>query len=187
MRVGPYVSRPAEFRSYEPVWAEVAAALTAAVRSAGPRLAAEHVGSTAVLGCGGKGIIDLAVLYPPGLLARAKEALDAMGFQRQVGRDPFPESRPMRVGTADWEGREFRIHAHVIEAGCAEHAELIWFRERLRADAELRQRYQSAKQAILRRGVVDSYDYAMAKGEFVEAVLAEGPRASLARKPRTRQ
>jgi GrpB-like predicted nucleotidyltransferase (UPF0157 family) len=177
MRIHPYIKGPAEFHPSEPVFAQVAAALTVALRSAEPRLAVEHIGSTAVPGCGGKGIIDFAVLYPPGLLGRAKQALDAMGFQRQVGRDPFPESRPMRVGATRWEGREFRIHAHVIEAGCAEHAEVIWFRERLRADGELRQRYQAAKQAILGRGVVDSYDYAMAKGEFVEAVLAEGPRA----------
>ena len=54
-----------------------------------------HIGSTAVMGCAGKGAIDLMVLYSPGCLTLAKRVLDELGFQRQTTRDPFPEDRPM--------------------------------------------------------------------------------------------
>jgi GrpB-like predicted nucleotidyltransferase (UPF0157 family) len=37
-----------------------------------PALTVEHVGSTSVPGCSGKGVIDLMVVYPPGLLKDTK-------------------------------------------------------------------------------------------------------------------
>src|SRR5438874_1909694 len=81
--------------------AEVARRVGDVIRSVAPELQVEHVGSTSVPGCGGKGIVDLAVLYGEGFLDRAKLILDGLGFQKQGGRDPFPESRPMRVACVE--------------------------------------------------------------------------------------
>src|SRR5207247_3575575 len=134
---------------------EVAHLLAAALRRVEPKLKVEHVGSTSVPGCGGKGIVDLAVLYPEDFLARARAILDELGFQKQGGRDPFPESRPMRVGCVEHEGRSYRIHAHVIALGSEEHQELAWFREALRASSELRHSYEERKSAILASGIKD--------------------------------
>ena len=114
MRIRRYFSMPAEFRAYDPMFTEVARLLCEAIQSVEPELQVEHVGSTAVPGCGGKGIIDLAVLYPEGFLACARAVLDGLGFQKQGGPEPFPENRPMRVGGLEHHGRPFRIHAHVI-------------------------------------------------------------------------
>src|SRR5437899_3256428 len=93
-----YSLSPAEFVAYDPEVAEVAGLLRGAIQSGEARVRVEHIGSTSVPGCGGKGIVDLAVLYPEGLLARARDVLDGLGFQKQDGPEPFPESRPMRVG-----------------------------------------------------------------------------------------
>jgi GrpB-like predicted nucleotidyltransferase (UPF0157 family) len=131
----------------------------------------EHIGSTSVPGCGGKGIVDLAVLYPAGFLARARALLDGLGFQKQGGPDPFPESRPMRVGCVEHEGRRFRIHAHVIALFSDEHGELLWFREALRGDSELRHGYEERKRAILAMGMKDSLEYCEAKGGFITNAL----------------
>src|SRR5882762_7738322 len=110
MRILPYFLMPAEFRAYGPEAAEVARLVGDAIRKVEPQLQVEHVGSTSVPGCGGKGIIDLAVLYPEELLARARAVLDGLGFQKQGGPEPFPESRPMRVGSVEHDGRSFQIH-----------------------------------------------------------------------------
>ena len=50
-------------------------------------------------GCAGKGVVDLMLVYPDGLLGASREVLEALGFQRQTTRDPFPEDRPMRTGS----------------------------------------------------------------------------------------
>jgi GrpB-like predicted nucleotidyltransferase (UPF0157 family) len=171
MRILHYYSTPAEFHAYDPRVAEVAANLRDAIQTIAEELHVEHIGSTSVPGCGGKGVVDLAVLYPAGLLARAKAALDELGFQKQGGRDPFPEDRPMRVGCVEHEGRSFRIHAHVIALGSAEHQELLWFREALRASPELRHSYEKAKRAILANGITDPIEYCNAKGTFVTDAL----------------
>ncbi|MBI4325496.1 MAG: GrpB family protein [Chloroflexi bacterium] len=171
MRILPYFSIPAEFRAYDPEVTEVARLLRDAIRSVEPQLQVEHVGSTSVPGCRGKGVIDLAILYPDGLLGRARAVLDGLGFQKQGGPEPFPEDRPMRVGCVEHEGRPFRIHAHVIALGCEEHEELVWFRETLRRDSALRRRYEAQKQAILAMGVQDPIAYCKAKGPFIAEVL----------------
>ena len=173
MRILPYLSMPAEFRAYDPQVVEVAHLLAAALRRVEPKLKVEHVGSTSVPGCGGKGIVDLAVLYPEDFLARARAILDHLGFQKQGGRDPFPESRPMRVGCVEHDGRPFLIHAHVIALDSDEHRKLVFFREALRANATLRHHYEDRKRAILAMGIRDSVDYCKAKGTFITDALKE--------------
>ncbi len=77
--------------SHDPRAVEVAALVEAAVVDRMPVMRVEHVGSTAVPGCAGKGIVDLAALYPKGNLEAARGLIDDLGFQRQSHRDPFPE------------------------------------------------------------------------------------------------
>ena len=113
----------------------------------------EHVGSTAVPECTGKGVIDLMLLYGDGRLEEAKSLLEALGFQPQGSRDPFPESRPMRVGEIEFEGSMFRLHVHVIEMHSPEVAELRTFRDALRADPELVADYVARKRQIIASGV----------------------------------
>ena len=176
MRILPYSLMSAEFRAYDAQATEIARLVGDAIRRVEPQLQVEHVGSTSVPGCGGKGIIDLAVLYPEGLLARARTVLDGLGFQKQGGPEPFPENRPMRVGSVEHDGRPFQIHAHVIALDSDEHGELVWFRETLRRDSALRQSYEERKRAILAMGIEDSLEYCKAKEGFIEDVL-KGRRA----------
>jgi GrpB-like predicted nucleotidyltransferase (UPF0157 family)/mannose-6-phosphate isomerase-like protein (cupin superfamily) len=131
----------------------------------------EHVGSTAVPGCAGKGIVDLMILYPPGRLAEVRDRLDALGFQRQTGRDPFPEERPMRVGSIEYDGTRFRIHAHVIASDSPEVVAFRTFRDRLRNEPMLLEEYVALKRNIITEGVTDSVDYSMCKTEFIAATI----------------
>src|ERR1041384_8410236 len=96
--IGQYQQLPAACRDYDPRSAEVAEQISRMILAQLPSLTVEHIGSTAIPGCAGKGIIDLMILYPDGQLEAAKATLDALGFQRQTSRDPFPGDRPMRVG-----------------------------------------------------------------------------------------
>jgi GrpB-like predicted nucleotidyltransferase (UPF0157 family) len=171
MRILPYSSRPAEFHPYDSEVVGIVSLLGDAIRSVESQLQVEHVGSTSVPGCGGKGVIDLAVLYPEGLLSRARVVLDDLGFQKQGGPEPFPEERPMRVGCVEHSGHSYWIHAHVIALDSAEHRELVWFRQTLRRDSSLRRKYEERKRAILAMGIRDSLQYCKAKGAFIADVL----------------
>jgi GrpB-like predicted nucleotidyltransferase (UPF0157 family) len=171
MRIETYTPGDAKFCPYDRNVVEVARRIAAAIEHEGPELRVEHMGSTAVPGCGGKGIVDLAVLYPDGLLARARQVLDDLGFQKQTGREPFPETRPMRVGACRIRRRCYQIHAHVIAGGSHEQRELLWFRDRLRADVELVRRYERRKREILASGIIDATDYCKAKGDFITHVV----------------
>lgn len=175
MRIRAYLPQDAAFHPYDPGIEKIAALLRDTIRGVEPRLEIEHIGSTSIPGCGGKGILDLAILYPDGLLARAREVLDGLGFQKQGGPEPFPEDRPMRVGRLEHRKRSCLVHAHVIPRDCREHRELVWFRDRLRRGPALRRRYEDRKRAILAMGIRDSIEYCKAKGPFIVRVLKERP------------
>jgi GrpB-like predicted nucleotidyltransferase (UPF0157 family) len=166
MKVGRYVTSEVVIRQNDAVTAKVAASIARAIRSADGRLVVEHVGSTAVPGCAGKGTVDVVVGYPAGCLAVAKSLLRTLGFQAQAGRDPFPESRPMRVGSVRSGGRSYNVHVHVLKIGGKEMLRMMAFRDRLCADAGLRRKYVGVKRALVAAGTVDSVDYAHAKASF---------------------
>ncbi len=138
----------------------------------GSDLVVEHIGSTSVPGCWGKGIVDLLVTYGPGNLEAARGTLDRLGFQRQSDPDPFPESRPMRVGSVAHLSRLYRIHAHVLKKASGEARDLIKFRDLLRTDEALRRAYEAEKRMILAKGITKGSDYSNAKGEFIRRALS---------------
>jgi GrpB-like predicted nucleotidyltransferase (UPF0157 family) len=169
--VEPYQHTPARCVTFDPRAADVAAAVAEMLRARCPAVILEHIGSTAVPGCDGKGIVDLVAIYPAGALADTRAALDALGFQRQTFGDPFPEERPMRVGTLKVKGRRYRVHVHVVAADSPEVSALLRFRDRLRDDPSLAVAYAARKRALIAAGVVESPDYSEAKGSFIRTVL----------------
>jgi GrpB-like predicted nucleotidyltransferase (UPF0157 family) len=136
-----------------------------------PGIAVEHVGSTAVPGCAGKGVVDLMIPYHEGELPPVKRALEDLGFGPQGTRDPFPENRPMRVGSLEHDGDTFGLHVHVVPAGSGEPEEFRAFRDRLRSDPALLRRYVDRKQHIIEGGTTDPVGYAQSRGGFVWQVL----------------
>jgi GrpB-like predicted nucleotidyltransferase (UPF0157 family) len=169
--IGPYESRPATCRDYDPRAANVARLVAATIRELLPQVQVEHVGSTSVFGCAGKGIVDLMIPVPDGEMEDVKGILDRLGFQQQTNRDPFPEDRPLRVGSLARDGEVFLLHVHVIPANSPEIDDLRFFRSCLRADPGLLNAYVARKREIIASGVTDSLDYCRIKGEFIKEVL----------------
>lgn len=171
IKILPYEARPVRC---EPHAAGVMAAATALAQFLREQLngaAVEHIGSTAVPGCAGKGTIDLVVLYRDEALVEVRDQIDELGFQRQTTREPFPEDRPMRTGAFEYEGQRYLVHVHVVSAESREAEDLRYFRDCLRADPELRAAYVAFKRKLLAGGIRDSIDYAIAKGEFIRQCL----------------
>jgi GrpB-like predicted nucleotidyltransferase (UPF0157 family) len=167
----PYSRSRAVYVEYDPGAVGAAAEVATLVEAAAPWTQLEHIGSTAIPGCAGKGIVDLMAMYAPGELEPTRAALDALGFQQQRTGHIFPEERPMRVGAIDHAGKRYRLHVHVIDMTSPEVGTLRRFRDALRADARLRDAYQARKRAILESGLHEPKDYTDAKGEFITSVI----------------
>jgi GrpB-like predicted nucleotidyltransferase (UPF0157 family) len=170
----PYAILSPAYVEYDPAAPAAARRVIALIETAAPWVKAEHIGSTAIPGCAGKGIVDLVVLYPRGRLEVTRQAIDSLGFQHQRAGHEFPEERPMRVGAVDYEGHIYRLHAHIVAAESAEAKALYRFRDVLRIDGKLRDAYQAKKRAILESGTSDPAGYTHAKGEFINAVIGSG-------------
>ena len=101
----PYAVLPAMYVEYDPAAPAVAARVKTIIEAASPTTLVEHIGSTAVPGCAGKGIVDLAAFYSDGAFEATRDAIDGAGFQPQKSGHAFPQHRPMRVlGAIEHEG-----------------------------------------------------------------------------------
>jgi GrpB-like predicted nucleotidyltransferase (UPF0157 family) len=184
-----YERLPALVRDHDQRAFAVAAHLARRITAARPGTAVEHIGSTAVAGLPGKGVIDLLVVAGAGAAAPDEVpsivgTLLGLGFQPQDGPDPMPPERPLMVGAIDHNGERFRIHAHVVPAALPEAAELVGFRDALRADPAMQAAYTARKRAIVDGGTTDSREYSEIKGAWVRAELERlarlaGPAAGL--------
>jgi GrpB-like predicted nucleotidyltransferase (UPF0157 family) len=158
---------------HDPRTLAVARRVTEIVAVAVPGAAAEHVGSSSVAGLAGKNIVDVLLPLDASEIPDGTERLVAVGFSRQGGVDPFPPTRPLLEGSLREDGDVFAIHLHVIPLGDPEIEEMRAFRERLRADPDLREAYQAEKKRIVEAGVRSSLEYSYEKGVFVVSTLRD--------------
>src|SRR5690349_8228194 len=106
--IGPYERRLAAVKPWDPRVVDVAARVVEIVNRARPELVIEHIGSTAVPGLPGKGIVDLGTEADPAEIPAITAALYELGFGPQPGPNPWPATRPMLVGSIQHDGEEFR-------------------------------------------------------------------------------
>jgi GrpB-like predicted nucleotidyltransferase (UPF0157 family)/polyisoprenoid-binding protein YceI len=169
--IGRYRRVPVQVYQADPDAPEVARRLIALIATRWPATPAEHVGSSAVPGLAGKGIIDLLLAAPPAHIPAITKALFELGFQPQSPA-AFPPTRPMLWGTFGHGATEYRVHVHVIPASSPEVAAMRGFRDALRADPVLRCRYAALKRAIVAGGPADPVAFTKAKHDWIAATLA---------------
>jgi GrpB-like predicted nucleotidyltransferase (UPF0157 family) len=159
--------------SYDPRTPRVAKVVSELIAQQVGTVAVEHIGSTAVPECDGKGIVDLMIVVAPEARMALVAGLRQLGFQSQSGGLQHPDERPMLEGALQFEGARFRIHVHIVPSGSPEPEALRRFRDRLQASSALRKEYISLKRAILDSGVTEREQYSRAKSEFITRVLGD--------------
>lgn len=137
----------------------------------------QHIGSTAVPGLAAKPIIDVqAAVGDFGCADAVARALSHAGWHLVP---PDLDARPWRrflVQVVD----EHRVaHLHLLPAGNRRWREQLAFRDALRADAALMQRYAELKRALATEHATDREAYTAGKGDFVRSVLKEQSRPYL--------
>jgi GrpB-like predicted nucleotidyltransferase (UPF0157 family) len=164
-----------EIHAYDPAWPQRFAAERPAVeRTLAPWLvgAVEHVGSTAVGGLAAKPVVDM--LAGVRSLEESRPCIDLLSADGWCWA-------PYREEVEHWfcrpSPKHRTHHLHVVE-----HAGQLWndmlvFRDALRADEGLRDRYAELKRELAERHPNDREAYTEAKAAFVEAAVAAARRA----------
>jgi GrpB-like predicted nucleotidyltransferase (UPF0157 family) len=158
---------PAEISvvDYDERWPVRFRALAERIRQAlgDDALGIEHIGSTSVPGLAAKPIVDVLLTvadvddepaYVP--------ALESAGFLLRVRE---PGHRMVRTPARD-------VHVHVYEPGRPEVRDYLDLRDWLRVDAEDRELYAATKRMLARQQWGDMNDYADAKTQVVQDILA---------------
>jgi len=165
----------------DPGWAAAGERLVARVRRAAGdhALDVQHVGSTAVPGLAAKDVLDLQVVVTD--LATAREVaagLGAAGLVPGVG-DWYDEPAlvpgvraPKAIAFGADPARA--VNCHVRPADSPEVAEVLAFRDALRADPSAREAYGMLKKGLASRRWDSVDDYAQAKTPFIAEVLGRG-------------
>lgn len=149
---------------YDPGWPTRFERERDRVRTAlgGSALAIEHIGSTAVPGLAAKPIVDLMVTVEDPESDTIITALERAGYELRVRE---PGHRMFRTA-------ERNVHVHVWPRNDPEVERHLCFRDRLRESAEDRLAYEQLKRRLAGREWADMNEYAEAKGELIEAIIA---------------
>ena len=164
----PRLDGPVVLVPYDPTWPGAYQRVAGRVRAAlGGRVAAlEHVGSTSVPGLPAKPVIDVLLAVPdPSDEAAYAPPLREAGFRFVLRELDWHAHRLFK-------GVDPAVNLHVFPPGAAEVARMLAFRDHLRrhpADCAL---YEKTKRELAARTWAYVQDYADAKGEVVEAILA---------------
>jgi GrpB-like predicted nucleotidyltransferase (UPF0157 family) len=126
----------------------------------------EHVGSTSVPGLPAKPIIDMLLVVADSADEPSYvPSMEAVGYAVRIREPDWLEHRLFK-------GPDTDINLHTFSAGSSEIERMLAFRDRLRTHDDERDRYLRTKRALAARHWVYVQDYADAKGEVVEAIIA---------------
>jgi GrpB-like predicted nucleotidyltransferase (UPF0157 family) len=126
----------------------------------------EHIGSTSVPSLVAKPIIDILLVVADSADEQSYvPALAATGYVLRIREPDWHQARMFK-------GPEISLNLHVFTAGSVEIERLLLLRDRLRNDPKERQRYARAKQLLARRTWKYVQDYADAKSEVIESIIA---------------
>jgi 5-(carboxyamino)imidazole ribonucleotide synthase len=172
----PYPEGPLVVIEHDQAWEDAADRLIGLIHELRPGLDARHIGSSAVPDLPAKPIIDLNLVAPAGEVPGITVDLLSMGFQRQWTAGPFPPTRPMLLGGFPLAETTYRVHAHVIPTEgfwAPEARRNLAFRDALRSDPALRERYAAVKREILAEGITDPLRYSTRKTAVIRGILAD--------------
>lgn len=140
----------------------------------------QHIGSTSVPGLCAKPVID--VLLGASTLARIEAKIGALAALGYIYVSKYERELPMRrYFVRDAEGERPRVHLHGVVLDSPIWREHLGFRDALRADPALRDRYATLKTELAERHADDKAAYTEAKAPFIRTVID----TALAAKPVT--
>ena len=130
----------------------------------------EHIGSTAVPGLCAKPVLD--VLLGAQSLAQVQAAVPALAQLGYVYRPEYEAQLPQRRYFVRPAGASPRVHLHAVQQGDTLWQRHLYFRDQLCQNAHLREQYAALKRQLAQQHANDKAAYTLAKGPFIQQVLA---------------
>jgi GrpB-like predicted nucleotidyltransferase (UPF0157 family) len=165
------IDGPIVLAEYDPVWPRQYARESERIARAlgGRARRIEHVGSTSVPGLAAKPIIDILLV----VTSSADEpsylpALEAAGYVLRIREPEWHQHRLLK-------GPDTQVNLHVFSHDSDEVGRVLRFRDRLRTDSSERELYARTKRELAARTWRYTQDYADAKSEIIETILARAP------------
>jgi GrpB-like predicted nucleotidyltransferase (UPF0157 family) len=159
---------PVSLHEYDQAWPAAFEREAARIRGAlgDGALRLEHTGSTSVPGLAAKPVIDITLI----VASSADEStylpqLEAAGYVLRIREPRWHEHRMFKGPDAD-------VQLHVFSAGSVELERMVGFRDWLRTHDEDRELYERTKRELAGRTWRHIQNYADAKTEVVEAIMA---------------
>ena len=133
----------------------------------------EHVGSTSVPGLAAKPIIDMILAVADSADEPSYvPAMESAGYKLQIREPEWFQHRLFK-------GPDTNINLHVYTFGCPEIDKMLMFRDWLRANDADRELYERTKRELAQRTWKYVQNYADAKTEVVEEIVAHARAARL--------
>jgi GrpB-like predicted nucleotidyltransferase (UPF0157 family) len=168
VREPPRLTGKVRVVDYDPEWPRLYRREAERIRAVlGERVVRlEHIGSTSVPGLAAKPIIDVLLVVPDsGDEPAYVPDLEAAGYVLVIREPGCFQHRAFKGPDSD-------VNLHVYSPGCQEIERYLLFRDRLRASPEDRARYQRVKRELAERDWTWVQQYADAKSEVVEEIIA---------------
>lgn len=162
------VDGPIHLADYDVHWPDLYEREAERIRSVlGDRvLLLEHAGSTSVPGLAAKPIIDIVMgVADPADEASYVPSMEAGGYVLRIREPDWLEHRVFK-------GPDTDVNLHAFAADSPEIVRMLAFRDRLRTHDDERQLYEATKRELAARHWTFVQDYADAKGDVVEDIIA---------------
>ncbi len=129
----------------------------------------EHVGSTAITGLGGKGILDIAVGIPSSNFVKYRKKLEKIGYEFRE-KASYPKRLFFRIDYP-YKNRKRRIHIHLTEFNGQDWKEMIGFRDYLLKHPKAVEQYVKIKKEGIKKALGDGEKYRKHKETFLQNIL----------------
>jgi GrpB-like predicted nucleotidyltransferase (UPF0157 family) len=163
---------PITLADYDPGWPALFEREASRIRAVlGDRaVLLQHAGSTSVPGLAAKPVIDIVLAVPDSSDEGAYvPALEAAGYVLRIREPDWHEHRLFK-------GPDTNINLHVFSHDCPEIDRMLAFRDHLRTNDADRELYLRTKRELAARDWEYVQDYADAKTEVVEQIVARAGR-----------
>lgn len=128
----------------------------------------EHIGSTAIAGLGGKGIIDIVIGVSKSKIAKSKKNLEEAGYEFRK-KASYPERLFFRRDYP-YKNRKGRIHVHLVEFEGRDWKEMVSFRNYLLKHPEVIYQYVEIKKEAVKKANGEGKVYRKHKEQFIKSI-----------------
>ena len=127
----------------------------------------EHIGSTAVPGLGGKGIIDIMIAVRD--WKKAKEAISEL---KKIGFNHIHPKEKERIFLSKSKSLSLNnVHIHIVKTGSKTYKEILFFRDFLRKNKKEAKNYNNLKIKWLKESKSNREKYKELKTKYIKEIL----------------